>query len=97
MRPSDVVVDVGAGYCEFINNIRAGRKIAVDLNPRVREFAQPDVAGHQRELHRARLDADDASADVVFMSNFLEHLPEQADGVRHPGRGAGGCCARVAG
>src|SRR4051812_47834649 len=34
--PEDaVVLDLAAGQCEFINNIRAGRRIAVDLNPDV--------------------------------------------------------------
>ena len=26
------VLDIGAGYCEFINNIRCREKLAVDLN-----------------------------------------------------------------
>ena len=43
VKPNDVVIDVGAGYCEFINNIRCGKRIAVDLNPRVHEFASKDV------------------------------------------------------
>jgi hypothetical protein len=41
--PGDTVVDIGAGYCEFINNIPAARKIAVDLNPDVRRHAAADV------------------------------------------------------
>jgi len=76
VRPSDVVVDIGAGYCEFINNIRAGRKIAVDLNPRVREFAHADVQVIN-ESCTTLASLPDASADVVFMSNFLEHLPSK--------------------
>ena len=32
--PEDAtVVDLGAGYCEFINHIRAARRIAVNTNP----------------------------------------------------------------
>lgn len=76
VRATDVVVDIGAGYCEFINNIRAGRKIAVDLNPRVREFAHADVQVIN-ESCTALASLPDASADVVFMSNFLEHLPSK--------------------
>ena len=76
VRPQDVVIDVGAGYCEFINNIVAARRIAVDLNPRVREFAAKEV--EVRNESCTRLDSiTDASADVVFMSNFLEHLPSK--------------------
>ena len=73
---SDTVLDVGAGYCEFINNIRCGRRIAVDLNPRVRQFAASGV----EVINESCMDLTslaDESADVVFMSNFLEHLPSK--------------------
>jgi len=67
------VVDIGAGYCEFINNIRASRKIAVDLNPDVRRFAAADVEVINAACTEVAQIAT-ASVDVVFMSNFLEHL-----------------------
>ncbi len=76
VKPTDTVVDIGAGYCEFINNIQAGKKIAVDLNPDVRRFAAPDVRVINESCTAIReLDSD--SVDVVFMSNFLEHLPNK--------------------
>ena len=70
---SDTVVDIGAGYCEFINNIRAARKIAVDLNPDVRRFAAPDIEVINAPC-TALASVESGSVDVVFMSNFLEHL-----------------------
>lgn len=71
---TDTVVDIGAGYCEFINNIRAARRIAVDLNPDVSRFAASDV--HViNEPCTAIQTLDTGSVDAVFMSNFLEHLP----------------------
>lgn len=77
VRPTDTVVDVGAGYCEFINHVRARRRIAVDLNPDVRNFAATGVEVINEPCTAlASLDAE--SADVVFMSNFLEHLPDKA-------------------
>ncbi|MBN8740553.1 MAG: methyltransferase type 11 [Lysobacterales bacterium 69-70] len=76
VKPSDTVVDIGAGYCEFINNIRAGSKIAVDLNPDVRRFAAPDVRVINESCTAIRELAGN-SVDVVFMSNFLEHLPSK--------------------
>ena len=30
---SDIVLDLGAGTCEFINHIRCGKKYAIDVNP----------------------------------------------------------------
>ena len=54
VRPDAVVLDLGAGYCDFVNHIRAARRIAVDLNPEtplhaargveVRSLALTDVA-----------------------------------------------------
>jgi SAM-dependent methyltransferase len=76
VKPTDTVVDVGAGYCEFINNIRATGKIAVDLNPDVRRFAAADVRVIN-EPCTAISQLEPASVDVVFMSNFLEHLPNK--------------------
>ncbi len=77
VKPTDTVVDIGAGYCEFINNIQAGRRIAVDLNPDVRRFANADV----QVIHASCTaigELEDDSVDVVFMSNFLEHLASKA-------------------
>jgi SAM-dependent methyltransferase len=76
VKPTDTVVDIGAGYCEFINNIDAGKKIAVDLNPDVRNFANPDVTIINESCTSISALAEN-SADVVFMSNFLEHLPDK--------------------
>lgn len=76
VKTTDTVVDIGAGYCEFINNIEAKRKIAVDLNPEVSRFAKPDVQVVNESCTAiAKLPA--ATADIVFMSNFLEHLPSK--------------------
>jgi SAM-dependent methyltransferase len=76
VRPDDIVIDVGAGYCEFINNIRCARRVAVDLNPRVREFAAPGVEV-MNESCTNLASIEDGAVDVVFMSNFLEHLPSK--------------------
>ena len=71
-----VVLDLAAGYCEFINNIECKRKIAIDINEDVRRFASDDV-----EVHLAGSDdlsvLKDDSVDVVFISNFFEHLPNK--------------------
>ncbi len=69
------VVDLGAGSCEFINAVEAGRRIAVDLNPDTATAADAGV-----EVHLVRSDRMDPiatdSVDVVFSSNFFEHLPD---------------------
>ena len=77
--PADgTVVDLGAGSCEFVNAITARRRIAVDLNPDTKEFADDGV-----EVVTSRSDdlglLDDGCVDVVFTSNFFEHLPTKDD------------------
>ncbi|RYG67700.1 class I SAM-dependent methyltransferase, partial [bacterium] len=77
-----VVVDLACGYGEFINNIRGSRKIGIDLNPDSPRFLEAGV-----EFHASRADRidgiPDATADVLFTSNFLEHLrsKEECDAV----------------
>lgn len=73
IRGDDTVLDLGAGFCEFINAAQATRRIAVDLNPDTRRFAAPGVEVHLASASDLGfLEAD--SVDVVFSSNFLEHL-----------------------
>ena len=70
---SDVVVDLGAGYCEFINHIRCGRKFAVDLSEDTRAAAAKDVTVILEPVtNLASFQA--SSVDVVFASNLFEHL-----------------------
>jgi SAM-dependent methyltransferase len=73
---TSTVLDVAAGHCEFINNIVAGRKLAVDLNPDLVNRAGADV-----EATVSRSDAmdhiPDHSVDRVFISNFFEHVPRE--------------------
>jgi SAM-dependent methyltransferase len=77
IAPTDTVVDIACGYGEFINNIRASRKIAVDLNPDAQRRLDPAVEFHQRVATELGSILQGA-ADVVFTSNFLEHLPDKA-------------------
>lgn len=76
-RADAVVLDLACGYGEFINNIRAGRKIAIDLNPDSPACLGADVEFHPVASNEMAPIAD-ASVDVVFTSNFFEHLPTKA-------------------
>jgi SAM-dependent methyltransferase len=73
IAPTDTVLDLGAGRCEFINTVRAGRKIAVDPNPATAELANDDVEVLGLLSTDLAKIADD-EIDVVFASNFLEHV-----------------------
>lgn len=75
--PVETVIELGPGYGDFIDQYPAKRRIAFDLNPETRAWIGPEV-----ELHvdcasgLATLPAE--SADLVFASNFLEHLDAPA-------------------
>jgi SAM-dependent methyltransferase len=71
------VLDMACGYGEFINNIAARRRYATDLNPDVPRHLNDDVAFFLApSVNMAGI--GDQSVDVVFTSNFLEHLPDTA-------------------
>ncbi len=78
VKKTDTVVDLPAGYCEFINSIECKRKIAIDLNPSVRKMANKNV-----EVYLARSTSLpkklENTADIVFISNFFEHLADQTE------------------
>ena len=68
------VLDLGAGFCEFSNNIQARVRIAVDLNPDTQAYADSGVIVLQEDSRSIR-GVDSDSVDTVFTSNFFEHLP----------------------
>lgn len=74
VNPQSVVLDLGAGYCEFINNIQARQKYAMDLNPTTQAKAKPDVKVISQDVTLA-WPVETSTIDVVFSSNFLEHIP----------------------
>lgn len=70
------LLDLGAGYGEFINHIEAGRKVAIDMNPELPRCVGPDVKVYAVDV-AAEQPLPDAPYDVVFASNFFEHLPDK--------------------
>ena len=77
VQPTDTVLDVACGLGEFSRHIQAARRIAIDLNPAARDLLPPPIEFHLGPAHDLRFLAD-ASVDVAFSSNFLEHLPDKA-------------------
>jgi len=73
VRESETVVDLGAGYCEFINNIRCAKKYAVDLSEDTQTAAADDVTVVLKPA--TDLSSFEAqTVDAVFASNLFEHL-----------------------
>jgi SAM-dependent methyltransferase len=77
ISPTARILDVGCGYGEFINQIAAAQKFAIDLNPSAIQHLGPDVRFFLQDCS-APWPLPDASLDTVFSSNFFEHLPNKA-------------------
>ncbi len=76
--PQDAtVLDLGCGYGEFINQIKAGPKYAMDLNPDAPRYLSAGVEFIQQDCSQPWVIEKD-SLDVIFTSNFFEHLPDKA-------------------
>ncbi|GAB4534960.1 MAG: hypothetical protein Fur0020_01960 [Thermodesulfovibrionia bacterium] len=73
IKETDTVVDIGGGECLFINNIRCGKKYVVDLNPATMKYANKDVIVINESAVNI-YPVKDGEIDVVFVSNFFEHL-----------------------
>jgi SAM-dependent methyltransferase len=74
IEPQANVLDLGCGYGEFINNVVCRHRYAIDLNARAREFLNEEVTFFEQDCS-APWPLPDDSLDVVFTSNFFEHLP----------------------
>lgn len=76
VRNDDFVLDLGAGYCEFINNIESSHKFALDINPAVKQMAKKDVMVYTADCNNYPKTLN-GKFDVVFVSNFFEHLSDK--------------------
>jgi SAM-dependent methyltransferase len=69
------VLDLGSGYCDFINNIRAKSKFAVDIDANSEKFCSSDVSF--LNLKASDIEFEENRFDIVFTSNLFEHLKEE--------------------
>ena len=75
---SSHVLDLGCGWGEFINQIDAALKYGMDLNAESRQRLAPNVHFIEQDCS-AKWPLGDRSLDVVFSSNFIEHLRSKGD------------------
>lgn len=68
------VLELGAGYGYFINNVKCRRRTAVDLWEGLKEMAAPGVEAHVGPATELGF-VQDGSVDFVFASNLFEHIP----------------------
>jgi SAM-dependent methyltransferase len=76
IKPSDTILDLGCGYGEFINNVAGTTKFAMDLNPSAKDNLSPGIE-HLEQDCSLPWPLPPNSLDVVFTSNFFEHLPSK--------------------
>lgn len=74
VAPDSVVLDIACDRGDFVRNIRAAERWATDIRAQAEAHLPPDV----RFVHADGLSLADRLPhehfDVVFMSNYLEHL-----------------------
>lgn len=82
IAPEASVLEIGAGYCDWINHVRAGRRVAVDVWPELRHFTGPGVEPRVLDVATGLATFAPESFDVVLASNILEHfMPDVAGDV----------------
>ena len=73
---TDHILDLGCGYGEFINNTKCDVRHAMDLNPKTKSLLDKEIIFHQQDCSES-WKIDPNSLDLVFTSNFFEHLPNK--------------------
>jgi ubiquinone/menaquinone biosynthesis C-methylase UbiE len=73
--PDATVLELGAGYGDFINAVKARRRIAVDVWPGMLSHLEPGVEGLVTNITQLDGVADN-SVDYVFSSNCFEHVSQ---------------------
>ena len=75
--PDGCVLELGAGYGNFINNVRAARRIAQDQWPEFSDHLAPGVESHVGPVDDLSF-VENSSVDFVFASNLFEHVSQDA-------------------
>lgn len=78
VRPEDDVLDIGAGFGEFLRHIKCRRRIAVDIERLSGRTLPPGTEEVFTPSHKLSEQIPAESVDLVFCSNFFEHLPDKA-------------------
>ena len=73
---NDHILDLGCGYGEFINQVDVAVRHGMDLNTKTKEMLDDNVNFHQQDCSKP-WDIEPNSLDLVFTSNFFEHLPNK--------------------
>jgi SAM-dependent methyltransferase len=76
IQPDFHVLELGAGYAHFINNIQCADRTAIDQWPLLVKYVHPGVVA--KICSATELDfLPDSSVDFAFASNLFEHLTQE--------------------
>lgn len=75
------VVDIAGGYGEFLSHVVADRKVLVDMSPGAQSQGAIEIVAADARMLEDHPELEHI-ADVVFVSNFFEHLKSSEDLVR---------------
>jgi SAM-dependent methyltransferase len=76
IAPDAVVLDIGCGFGEFLNHVKCGTRVGIDMNPESSTLLHPDIEFHQKPVNDLGFLSSDRF-DIVFLSNFLEHIEDK--------------------
>jgi SAM-dependent methyltransferase len=71
------VLDIGAGYGDFANQVQTEERFAVDRWPGMLQHLQPGVKGVTGDILERQSALREHSFDLCFLSNVLEHFTSE--------------------
>src|SRR5262245_37965703 len=78
--PQGHVLEIGAGYCDWINHVRAARRVAVDVWEDLPAHAAPGVEARVLDAATDLQSLGRSAFDAVLASNVLEHFTPDVAG-----------------
>ena len=76
--PDAHVLEIGAGYCCWINVVEGQRRVAVDTWPDITRHAAPGVEALVVDASSGLQQFADGTFDLVLASNVIEHFEPDA-------------------
>jgi SAM-dependent methyltransferase len=73
---TDSVLELGAGYGHFINQVEATKRIALDAWDGFAKFLKPGIETHVGQVADLSF-LDPGSVDFAFASNLFEHVTQE--------------------